>query len=324
MDYARGGLQKSYYSEDEVKKRSCPLCDANDFSHIYKERGNIGVVRCKRCAFIYTNPIVREPEKNYWGDEKKYYEEAKLIFDGAAKSHRDVNYLADLKEIEKIKPVGNFLDIGTSVGFFLRHARQRKWNIFGIEPSPTLSEMARKYFGLNVKTAYLEEAGFGNESFDIVTMTDVFEHIPKPKEILMQVNKILKKDGILFIKVPNGSYSLLKLRLAKATGSLKAYDVFDSYEHLSHFTHQTLKKMLDDCGFKICKAYVGKPIQLPAWHKYVGHYYQYPSPWFLDAKNHVLRTVFYWIAKVEYAFRLGRVGYFAPNITVIAKANNKR
>jgi len=319
MDYEKGGMQKEYYKSEEVIERSCPLCGHDDYRTIYKERENIGIVRCKTCGLVYTNPTVKDSEMNYWGDEKKYFEEAKLIFKGMAKSHRDVNYLEDLKVIEKIKPKGNFLDIGTNMGFFLRHTQDRDWNVIGIEPSPSLSEMARKYFGLNVKTCYLNEAGFENEYFDIVTMTDVFEHIPEPKKLLADIKKVIKKDGILFIKVPNGKYNMLKLWLAKAAGKVKDYDIFDSYEHVTHFTHKTLKRMLEECGFKVTKSCIGKPIQIPVWHKYVGHYYQYPSPWFLDWKNYTIRSLFYWISKVEKVLRFGDIGYFAPNIIIVAR-----
>ena len=319
MDYERGGRQKELYGQGEVMERVCPLCGGASHVGIYKERGAIGIVRCKGCGLIYTNPMVREPEKNYWGDEKKYLEEARLIFEGKGESHRDVNYIDDLKMIERFKPAGDFLDIGTNMGMFLRHTRGKRWRVTGIEPSPSLSEMARKYFGLNIKTCYLDEAGFRDESFDVVTMTDVFEHIAEPKNMLGDIKRVLKRDGILFIKVPNGRYNLLKLGLAKMAGRLRDHDIFDSYEHLTHFSHDTLKKMLEGCGFKIKKIYIGRPIQLPAWHKYVGHYYQYPSPWIMDWKNYTLRSLFYRVAKIEKFLRLGNIGYFAPNIVVIAK-----
>jgi len=318
MEYERGGKQKEFYDKDDVIYRCCPLCNSKDNRNIYTERGHIAIVSCKKCGLIYTNPTVRSSEKNYWGEENKYYEEARLIFHNTGKHHRDTNYLEDISIIERLKSVGYFLDIGTNMGMFLRHTRAKKWIVTGIEPSPALSEMARKYFDLNVKTCYLNEAGFKDESFDIVTMTDVFEHIAEPKKMLVDIKRVLKHNGILFIKVPNGRCNLLKLWLAKIFDRLKDYDIFESYEHLTHFTHDTLKRMLEECGFKIKKIYIGKPIQLPVWHKYVGHYYQYPSPWFLDWKNYILRQVFYWISKLERLLRFGNIGYFAPNIVMIA------
>ena len=189
----------------------------------------------------------------------------------------------------------------------------------GVEPSPPLSEMARSHFGLTVKTGYLEDAGFENDFFDIVTMTDVFEHISEPKLLLAGIKKIIKPDGILFIKVPNGNFSLLKLRLARASGRLSQHDIFDSYEHVVHYSPLALKSMLEGAGFIVKKFYIGRPIQLPAWHKLVGQYYQYPSPWFLDSKNHTLRELFYWVSRVEYLLRGGKIGYFASNIIAIAE-----
>jgi 2-polyprenyl-3-methyl-5-hydroxy-6-metoxy-1,4-benzoquinol methylase len=318
MDYEKGGIQKEYYSESEVISRVCPMCESGDYAGICKERGCIGIVKCKQCGLMYVNPMVKDPEKNYWGDEKKYFEEARLIFEDKAKSHRDINYLEDLKVIEKIKPTGNFLDIGTNAGFFLRHTRGKKWNVIGIDPSPVLSEMARKYFDLNVKTCYLNEAGFKDEYFDVVTMTDVFEHLPDPKKMLADIKKVIKKDGILFIKVPNGKCNMLKLWLAKAFGKTKDYDIFDSYEHVTHFTHKTLKRMLVECGFKVTESRIGRPVQIPSWHKYVGRYYQYPSPYFMDWKNYTMRGLFYWISKIERIVRFGNIGCFAPNIIIAA------
>lgn len=318
IEYEKGGLQKEYYNHDDVALRRCPLCNEANYLSMHKERGAIGVVKCKGCGLIYTNPIVKESEKNYWGDENKYYEEAALIFKGQAAHHRDPNYIEELQFIEKIKSEGNFLDIGTNMGFFLRHAKGKKWNVFGIEPSPTLSEMARKYFELKVKTASLEEANFEEKFFDIVTMIDVFEHVVEPKKILLEVKRIMKDDGILFIKVPNGKYSLLKFWLTKLSNKHQEHDIFDAYEHLVHYTQGTLERMLESCGFKVVKKIICKPIQIPVWHKYVGHYYQYPSPWILDPKNYSLRSVFYWISKFEFLLRFCNIGYFASNISVVA------
>lgn len=319
-DYEKGGLEKGYYSESEVINVACPLCGKDEYTGIYKERGSLGVVRCKACNLIYVNPRLKNPEEVYCGDAEKYLKEAKLIFEGNAPHHRDPNYLDDLKFIRQYKPTGNFLDVGTNMGFFLRNAKRRKgWNLFGVEPSPSLSEIARKYFGLNIKTAFLEEAGFESGFFDIITMTDVFEHITDPGKILDEAARILKPDGILFIKVPNGLFNLFKLKLAKLTGRLKDYDIFDSYEHVVHYSAGTIKKMLEKHNFRILRIKIGRPIQVPAWHRHVGRYYQYPTPWWMDYKRQTARTLLYLLSKAEFYLSGRNIGYLAPNIMLVAK-----
>jgi 2-polyprenyl-3-methyl-5-hydroxy-6-metoxy-1,4-benzoquinol methylase len=320
MEYLKGGTQKRHYTEDEVVYRPCPLCGALDCTGIAKERGAIGVVRCNACGMIYVNPRIKEPEKVYWGDASRYYEEARLIFEGKAAHHRDINYVRDLDVIESIKPTGKLLDIGANMGFFLRHAAKRRWEVTGIEPSPSLSEMARRYFGLDVRTAFLHDAGFGAETFDIVTLSDVFEHVEDPRGMLAAVRRVLKPDGILFIKVPNGKYNLLKHRIVRMFKNRESLnDIFDAYEHLSHFTHDTLQRALTESDFHIVREFVDIPINLPVWHEYVGQYYLYPSPWTLDVKRRAARFLFYWISKAEYWLNFKRAGYFAPNIVVIAR-----
>jgi len=318
-DYIRGGTQKSFYTESEVTSVNCPLCARSQFEPIYKERGVLGIVRCSSCGLIYVNPRLKDPEKIYWGDAQKYYEEARFIFEGKLAHHRDPNYIADLKLIKKYKPCGNFLDVGTNMGFFLRKAKGQGWNLYGVEPSPSLSEMARKYFDLNIKTAFLENAGFEPDFFDIITFTDVFEHLSDPKIILSQAHRLLKREGIIFIKVPNGLFNIFKLNLAKLTGRLKDYDIFDSYEHVVHYSQKTISSMLGQCGFRVLSISIGKPIQLPVWHKYTGQFYQYPSPWLLDFKRQSARTLFYILSLFERKIRLNHIGYLAPNIVVIAK-----
>lgn len=320
IDYEKGGLQKEIYDKFEVINVSCPLCDKDEYEEIYRERGSLGIVRCRNCNLIYINPRLTDPEKIYWGDAERYFQEAKLIFEGKMLHHRDKNYLEDLELIHRYKPCGKFLDVGTNMGFFLRCAKRwGGWNLYGVEPSLSLSDIARKYFGLNIKTSLLEDAGFKSKFFDVVTMTDVFEHIAAPSKILEEIRRILKPDGVLFIKVPNGLFNLFKFRMAKLMKKLKNYDIFDSYEHVVHYSGNTLKKMLEKYGFNIIKIKIGRPIQIPVWHKYVGFYYQYPSPWWMDYKRQTARSLLYFLSKIEFYLCGKNIGYLAPNIIVIAK-----
>src|SRR5215216_5865028 len=122
-DYIKGGTQKNFYSENEVESCPCPLCGATEYRAIYKERGNLGVVICSKCNLIYTNPRAIAAEENFFGDDKIFFAEARLIFNGKKPHHRDRNYDYELNEIKKIKKSGKLLDIGSNMGFFLRKAK---------------------------------------------------------------------------------------------------------------------------------------------------------------------------------------------------------
>lgn len=317
-DIRQEKVQQKWFSPSDLEECHCPLCDSNSPTTIYTERQLLRVVRCSNCGLIYVSPRLKNPEEVYQGSEEKYLEEARLVFEGKASAHRDPNYREHLRVIAHFKPRGRFLDVGSNMGLLLRNAIGKGWDLFGVEPSPTLSKIARERFGLNVKTAFLEDAQFPPGFFDVVCLTDVFEHIKEPKKLLSEIYRILAKEGIVYINVPNGRFNLFKLGLARLFRSTPNYDLFDSYEHVVHYTHETLVKMVEACGFQAKTVRIGLPIQLPVWHLYVGHYYQYPSPWALDPLRQTLRIFFHRASLMEYALRGGRVGWLAPNITIVA------
>jgi len=317
-EYAHGGRQRAVYGPEDVEDVACPLCGRRDRQLVYQERGVLGIVRCA-CDLIYVSPRLRHPEEVYWGDAREYAAEAQLIFEGRARHHRDPNYLDDLRVIERFKPRGRFLDVGTNMGFFLRQARGRGWTLTGVEPSPSLSELARTHFGLDVRTCFLDEAHFPDEHFDVITMTDVFEHIADPRQMLREVRRILAPDGILFIKVPNGLFNVFKLQILTRLGRAGRYDIFDSYEHVVHYSSRTLRAMLGKEGLTVRWQSVARPIQLPVWHHLVGQYYQYPTPWALDWQRQTMRTLIYHAARVQSLVLRGEVGALAPNIVVVAQ-----
>jgi 2-polyprenyl-3-methyl-5-hydroxy-6-metoxy-1,4-benzoquinol methylase len=315
-NYIRGGRQKNIYEASEVEKCNCPLCGSDRPEHVYTERKSLEIVKCGHCGLIYVSPRVKQAETNYWGDADIYMSEARLIFTGKKKHHRDPNYIYELKKIKKFKAGGVLLDIGCSMGFFLNRARAFGYEVCGVEPSPSLSRIAAEQFGLKIINSYFERGVVKAGSVDVITMIDVFEHVTNPSELLKAAQEALKDDGIMCIKVPNGKYNLLKLKLARLSGREKAHDLFDSYEHVVHYTKDTIRKMLDQNGFTIKKIIIPLPIHPPVWAAQVGHYYQYPSPFVLDWKRIMLRNIFYYLGKMGHA--LGTNASFAPDLMIIA------
>ena len=319
-DYIHGGTQKDYYQKEEVELCSCPLCNESNFNLIDTDRG-LGVVKCINCDLIYTNPRVKNAEENYFGDASIFFEEARLIFSGKKKHHRDRNYNYELKKIQNFKKTGKLLDIGTNMGFFLNKAKKMGFEVEGIEPSPALSKIARDNWNLKIHTAFLENANLKPNSFDIITLIDVFEHVTNPRDLLKSGRELLKDDGIMAIKVPNGDYNHFKMKLGELSGKGKNMDIWDCCEHVVHYSHKTFKKMALEEGFKIKKFFIPLPIHSPVWAQQTGHYFQYSSPFVMDWKRILLRNTFYRLGKLETLF--GKKTRFGPDLMfIIEKTRN--
>jgi SAM-dependent methyltransferase len=318
QDYIRGGTQKDYYDESEVVHVPCPLCGRSEGDAVYKEHGAIGIKRCGSCGLIYTSPRIKSPESIYWGDTQTYYDEARLIFEGTKPHHRDPNYLCEIAAIERHKRPGRIMDVGCNMGMLLRLAVKRGWQAVGVEPSPSLAPLAQRH-GFKVYNCFLRDVPRDeDQSFDVVALSDVFEHITEPLEMLAQASRFMKPDGVLYVKVPNARWSLLKQKLLGMMGRRPEQGLWDAYEHVVHYTDTTLTQMLARAGLRVVAMSVEPPVQTPNWHELVGHYYQYPTPWFVDWQRKTVRLGFYWLCGAERLLRRGSIGFFAPNLVAIA------
>jgi 2-polyprenyl-3-methyl-5-hydroxy-6-metoxy-1,4-benzoquinol methylase len=318
QDYERGGTQKETYAQEEVVDVACPLCAGLERTPLYVEHGSIGVVRCRGCGLVYTSPRLKSPEQIYCGSAERYYAEARLIFEGRATHHRDPNYRAELATIGRFKKPGRILDVGCNMGMLLRLAVRNGWEAVGLEPSPSLSSLAARH-GFKVHNCFLHELSKDQEgSFDVVALSDVFEHISSPLAFLAEVQRFVKADGVVYVKVPNARWSILKQRLLALAGRRPLRGLWDSYEHVVHYTDHTLRKMLEKAGLRVAWLGIEPPIQTPNWHELVGHYYQYPTPWPLDWRRKTVRRVFYLLSRIERLARGGSIGYCAPNVVAVA------
>jgi len=297
------GTWKAAYTAEEIESVNCPLCQATTSVQLGQE-WSLGIVQCTECSLVYVTPRLPEPEKNYWGEKAKALRKYGPIFAGLRPHDRDRGYEDHLARLRALKPTGRLLDIGTHCGFFLRRARHQGWELYGIEPSPTNAALAREHFGLNVQEGYFKEGVFPPEYFDVVTLIDVLEHVTTPVSLLQTIRKVLKPGGILFVKVPNVHWNLLKYRILRHSPWQSRFDIFDCREHVVHYSQATLTHLLEHVGLAVQSFHVPRPIQTGAWWQKVGR----AGAWSL--------------ARVAF-FCTGKLGPLAPDVACIAEKPGK-
>ena len=105
-------------------------------------------------------------------------------------------------------PKSNILEIGYGSGEFLRYAQQLGSNVIGLEKNLNLIES-----GLNAGFSCYEYEHIKNlpsSSLDLIVMFDVLEHLDSNEliDIFMQCNRLLKPNGLIFSRFPNGDSPL--------------------------------------------------------------------------------------------------------------------
>jgi 2-polyprenyl-3-methyl-5-hydroxy-6-metoxy-1,4-benzoquinol methylase len=137
---------------------------------------------------------------------------------------------------------GHILEIGCGTGEFLVVAKRKGWRVEGLELSEKFREAAKTWYALELKGEELSQANYPAETFDVVALLHVFEHLPNPLEFLTQIVKLVKPGGWLFIVVPN---------LSSWTDSLfgKSSPTLIKMDHFFHYDDSTLQKMIARSDF---------------------------------------------------------------------------
>lgn len=131
---------------------------------------------------------------------------------------------------------GKLLDIGSGSGVILSLAIQKGFDATGIELSAGLVGYCQTV-QLNALNMNLLEAKFEDNYFDVITMSQVLEHIKTPKSILKEIKRILKPGGFLIISVPNYDNIIFHLKKSK-------YLPLQPECHFWHFSLESLKRLL--------------------------------------------------------------------------------
>jgi 2-polyprenyl-3-methyl-5-hydroxy-6-metoxy-1,4-benzoquinol methylase len=141
---------------------------------------------------------------------------------------------------------GRLLDVGCGNGRFLKLMSTLGWDVHGIEPDPVSAEVARRFSGATVHRE-LSEASYPPESFDVITMNHVLEHMPNPEEVLTACHHLLQPGGQIGIAVPNWR-SIGHRQFGQHWYSL------DAPRHLIMWEPPTLIRSLRRAGFDLQRA----------------------------------------------------------------------
>ena len=253
-----------------LAQRGCPACQESSSSVEYQSK-DYAVVRCDQCDFVYL-PVSAAFEHYVEGEGawensigantelrlKKMPLRTKLSlatrFRTKFKKKTPVSYLDRHFSTTAQKRI-EVLDIGCGDGAYLLSLEDR-FVPFGIEISKELAHHAEAVFskrGGSVINAPTTKAlfQFQGQSMDAVVMRSYLEHEAEPLEVLQGCANVLKKTGVVVIKVPN--YGSLNRRVMGAN-----WCGFRFPDHVNYFTPASLSKMASLAGFRTVQRFTDK------------------------------------------------------------------
>lgn len=238
------------------EKTLCPLCGSDcglpvaDIPEMEIEGVTCRVVRCRECGLTYSNP--RPSEDTIY----HIYQDNYAAHSTCGLSEHDRRRA--VKRLQRsswrswhpqrhgmaVQGQGRLLDFGCGGGAFLELMHRQGWKVLGLDLGSQVVENIRTKLNLPVTEGTLPRPDLPPESFDVVSMWHSLEHVHRPLEVLQEAARLLVPGGRLLVGVPN-------------VGSAPRYWYGGAWcgwrlpHHLTHFSPDTLRRMVERAGFRI-------------------------------------------------------------------------
>ena len=245
-------LMKSH-TEARILYKNCPLCESNKISKSVigdcskQELYNPIIpsimqwMKCEDCLHQFMN--------GYYTNEALEVIVSKTIDSGKVGNQIEELRYVCARMIEKIVPFksyGTWLDVGFGNGSLLFTAEEYGYEPIGVDLRKENVSILQS-LGIQAHCNLVQNMEF-EKSISVVSMMDVLEHIPYPKEVLISLYSKMDEDGCLLISMPNSETMIWKHLTAKNENPF-----FGSVEHFHNFSKTRLVSLLNECGFNIKK-----------------------------------------------------------------------
>lgn len=252
----------------------CPLCNSTNLhDHLeitdhFLSNETFEIQICHSCKLAFTNP--RPDEKSiltYYKSDSyiSHSNKSNSFINSIYKLVRQITLKRKLKMIERFAFKGKLLDFGCGTGHFLLYAAIHGWQVNGIEPDAS----AKTFLPANLQEkvfAKLDDLPT-TETYNVITLFHVLEHVHSLDETLKILLARLDKNGVLFLALPNHlSHDALHYGTYWA-----GYDV---PRHLYHFNQRSVFHLSKKHGLNIVSTI---PMIFDSYYvsmlseKYLGH-----------------------------------------------------
>jgi len=254
------------------------------------------IVRCDKCGLLRSDPVadVAGLEALYSESEFTYGAETANL------KRTYARYLRGLKHYQAGR--GALLEIGCGSGFFLEQALAEGYrHVAGVEPSRRAVEAAAEGLREKIKAGTFQPGMFEPQSFDVVCLFQVMDHLADPVAALEEVAAVLRPGGLL-LTIQHNADSVSARLLGERSPIV-------DIEHTYLYTPGTLSRLCEKAGFEVVDARA-------SWNRYSLSYLVHLTPFGASLKRGV--------SDLLNATGVGKLPLWAPlgNFLLIARGGS--
>lgn len=157
---------------------------------------------------------------------------------------RELTTLRRTRRLKYFAKGSKLLEVGCGAGDFLYAASYRGWQVHAVEYNKHLADMLRSQLSFDVRTGELRPKLWEPESFDVVILWSVLEHVPNPLETLVTVSSYLKRGRTVLFQLP----TIYEAQFGKY---FKQHWEMDLPRHLNFFDRNSLAMLCKRAGMEL-------------------------------------------------------------------------
>lgn len=235
------------------KGMSCPICKNNGKKILYKLCDNMkimgsnfpdsssSIAKCTCCGLLYMDTAATQQD---FLDYYKYGAAAPKYYDMFGKEDTDEYYHHLCSLIEPyIDQHSSILDIAGAWGEFAAYMKLLGYeDITDLDPAEKCVSYAGEHGVKTLMTDSIGMHGIKEKSFDLVILNHSLEHIMDVESTMLNIGRVLKEEGYLFIEVPD---------VAGYADEEAAPFNFLTYEHVLHMSMNDMDNLAGIYGYEI-------------------------------------------------------------------------
>lgn len=202
--------------------------------------GSYRIVDCEACGFRFTTPLPKDAAYAEQGVGQNYAHYVK------SREMKKEHFRRKFDHLGERLPRGRLLDVGCAAGFLLEVARERGFEVEGVEINPAFAHFTAPELNGKIRYQSSKAVRF-DRPFEVITLFDVLEHSPHPREELLRCREWLAPGGVLVLQLP-----CVDSLSSRVMG--RRWFHYAAPSHLSYFTHRTLKKLASTVGLTVSES----------------------------------------------------------------------
>ncbi len=229
-----------------MQEIKCVLCEGSHDAAVISENGFTGR-QCSNCGLIFVSPRPTRQQIDEVYEKGEAYLSPEWFVQTPESLSAVLRARRDAKLIQRHIAGGSLLEIGPGRGTFLVAARERGFEVAGVELNPTQAAFIETHHGIPCAQSLEAAATVGPGQYDVIYHRDVLSHFYDPHEEMGRLRDRLKPDGLQIFETGNlGDVDHRYLGLIRS---------FQYPDHLFFYGDRSLKRLLDQTGFELVHTY---------------------------------------------------------------------